>query len=78
MGTEFPNCRVCESLHAEYERATIARLQAEGDYLAAVHSGQRAAIDTTTATVERLVEQWIRAEAAMRRHGMHHTMAVAA
>jgi hypothetical protein len=71
-------CRDCERLKTAYERATVLRMQAEADYLAAVHSRNWAEIEATAHTIKKVLIAWGTAHAALRQHEKSHGMALAA
>jgi len=71
-------CRDCERLQAAYQRATVVRMQAEADYLAAVHSRDSTVIEAAAQTIEKTLITWGAAHAALRQHDKSHEMALAA
>jgi hypothetical protein len=71
-------CTDCQRLQAAYERSTAIRMQAEADYLFAVHSRNAVAIQATARTLEQALGAWGRAHTELRRHERTSEMAVAA
>jgi hypothetical protein len=71
-------CSDCGQLHAAYEHATVLRMQAEADLLAAVHSRNSVAIQATAKTLKEALVAWGSAQTALRQHEKAHDMVVAA
>ena len=71
-------CSACGQVQADYERATIVRMQAEADLLAAVHARDSVAIRATTRTLRDALIAWGNAQAALRQHEKAHDLGNAA
>ncbi|GEM_PF-2871778 len=65
-------CSDCQRLQAEYQHATVLRLQAEADYLAAVFSKNIWATDGARRTLQLAIAGWTGAEKAFRQHQWSH------
>jgi len=65
-------CTQCGRLRADYQRATAIRMQAEADYLTAVHSQNSSAIQGARRTVQIALAEWTRADQTLRRHEKLH------
>ena len=71
-------CSVCSQVQADYEHATVIRMQAEADLLAAVHSRNSVAIQATARTLNEALIAWGSAQTALRQHEKVHDLGVAA
>ena len=65
-------CRQCEEHRAAYERTTAERMQAEAEFLWAVHSRNAVAIQTAANALRAALMNWRDAHNAMRRHELGH------
>jgi len=71
-GGNSPECQKCVQLRRSYEQAIAARLQAEAEFLAALHAHDTAATEHAVATIESVVAWWIESNRALRAHNRQH------